>query len=242
MDWKRTRRASRVLAALLTMLAVLAGLALVQSAAPASAQQGDPCPPDEPPGGPPDGRPCDPYGSTSTTRPQGKPRATIRLTSNVGPDDIDVGVFACGYIPGETGGSVTFDGRVVASPLTANADGCLERQGGGGRSALLAAKLAARQQSEAPLTIHIPDGASPGRHQVCSVMAGYNTPCANYRVQGEGAGETPRGLAFSGIEVALLIAAALALLVGGAAAVTAARRRRQAAAARARRTRVPADR
>ncbi|MFP5257298.1 MAG: hypothetical protein ACLGI8_15780 [Acidimicrobiia bacterium] len=125
----------------------------------------------------------DPYGSTTTTTaPTGE--ATIELTSEVGPAGGEVGVFACGYLPSEDDdaprGSITFDGEVLVGGLVVNAEGCLTTGGqGGGRSAATAGQAS----RTAPLTIVIPEDSRPGQHRVCAVMAGWNTPCAKYRVE-----------------------------------------------------------
>lgn len=174
-----------------------------------------------------------PYGSTSTSSPP--PRvATLRLTVDAGPRGSQVGVFACGYAPGSTDGSVSFDGSVVASGLIANADGCLTADGSPGPTG-------------APLTIRVPDDARPGQRNVCSVLAGYNTPCAKFQVQngnGQGQGDTEvqgatvtresggqRGsggsLARTGLALGAFVAAAAALLVVGRALLSRSRRLRR---------------
>jgi hypothetical protein len=186
---------------------VVGGLLLaVFVGAPASAQQD----------------PDDPYGSTSTTRRPPK-TATIQITPTTGPSGTRVSVNACGYTPGTAGGSITFDGAVVATGLIAGSDGCLEAEGDQPR-------------------FTVPQSRR-GTHRVCAVVAGSNTPCARFRITQSGGGNPPGSqvegeqiartadesgsLAGPGIAAALLLG--LALLVGGRWGFEARSRRRREA-------------
>jgi len=172
--------------------------------------------------------PNDPYGSTTTTTAP-PATATIELSVDSGPRGTDIGVFACGYAPGTTGGSVTFDGTVVASGLVASAQGCLTGTGNA-------------PPGSAPLTIRVPDDARPGNRNVCSVVSGYNTPCAQFQVRNQGEAEGGvlgnritndslfgGSLPKTGLAIGALLAIAAVLIVGGRALLADERRRRRTA-------------
>lgn len=168
-----------------------------------------------------------PYGSTTTTTTAPR-RATIALTVTSGPPGTDVGVFACGYDPGAEGGSLTFDGTVLAAGLIANGDGCLTGTGNA-------------PPGGAPVTVRVPPTARPGNHNVCSMLPGYNTPCARFRVttrgrsdehraevRGESIGRTSNGGSSAPPRIAAALLLALAVFVVGRMALTARGRRPEA--------------
>jgi hypothetical protein len=176
----------------------------------------------------------DPYGSTSTTRRP--PRtATIQLSVSSGPRGTSVEARACGYAAGAAGGSITFSGQVVAAGLFAGADGCLTTDG-----------------SNRP-TFSVPPDSKTGSHPVCAVLAGYNSPCARFRVTdnpGRGRSEvegvqiergSPGGsssgnaqvlgvsLPVTGLAVGVLVVVALTLMVVGRVLLESPRHRRSSA-------------
>ncbi len=98
---------------------------------------------------------------------------------------------------------------------------------------MLAARTTMQAQARAPLSIRIPDGAAVGSHTVCSVLAGFNTPCTTYRVTADPAASRADGgggsLARTGVYSALFVVVALTLLVAGRGLLDASRRRRRQA-------------
>jgi hypothetical protein len=157
-----------------------------------------------------------PYGSTTTTRPDGGPRPSCRLN----PGAVAPGSSSSARVTAVPRGStvrIFFAGEQVAEA---------EASGPGS---------SARVNVNVPYTVPEVD---PGSYPVTAVGETFTAPCGEQRVEGESevrGAQVPRGgggsgsLPRTGLTVGLLLAVALALIVGGRALLEGARRRRQTA-------------
>lgn len=162
------------------------------------------------------------------------PTPTIETDADVYVSGSDVRVKACGYVAGSgASGTITYRGDAKI-PVAESGSGCMAPSTTTGTGAGAGLEVAAAgDMIVITQTAAFPSGrftANPvGSGDVCSVAAGYSTPCKGISITGveSARGGGGGGLAFTGFELALFLALALILLVVGANLVQWSRRRRR---------------
>jgi hypothetical protein len=126
---------------------------------------------------------ADPYGCVNTTTTSADQTASpsASLEAHAGTAGSSVGANACGYRAADAGtsGDITFNGESVAT-VSIDDDGCLAAQTGTGSAlpAGLGGELAAGGY---PVRFTVPE-LPPRAYEVCTVFAGYPTPCDNFTI------------------------------------------------------------